>query len=189
MSNEIFMTSNQGISQTQRLLDTLMPDYFKIDSRDIPELISYIHKISAQFNYYNAQTNEIDGTWEDFLYNDPYLSTLLISRINVVDISSQFSTLKKTIEYDSNSILLSERLDKLTKLIDFLFDVITQLSKLQHLLNALPLPNNLGEVLMNIQSTNEEIAQLKNYCEEASLVFISFKNPDPSPKLSGHKKR
>jgi hypothetical protein len=189
MSNEIFMTSNQGISQTQRLLDTLMPDYFKIDSRDIPELISYIHKISAQFNYYNAQTNEKDGTWEDFLYNDSYLATLLISRIDVVDISSQFSIIKKTIEYDSNSILLSERLDKLTKLIDFLYDVITQLSKLQRLLNALPLPNNLGEVLVNIQSTNEELAQLKNYCEEASLVFISFKNPDPSPKLSGNKKK
>jgi len=189
MSSEIFMTSNQGLSQSQRMLDTLMPDYFKIDSRDIPEMISYIHKISAQFNYYNEQTNEIDGTWEDFLHNDPYIAALLISRINVVDISSQFSTIKKAIEHDSHSNLLSERLNKLTKLIDFLFDVITQLSKLQNLLNALPLPNDLGEVLMNIQSANEEAAKLKNYCEEASLVFISFRNPDPSRKLSGHKKK
>ena len=189
MSSEIFMTSNQGLSQSQRMLDTLMPDYFKIDSRDIPEMISYIHKIAPQFNYYNEQTNEIDGTWEDFLYNDPYLAALLISRINVVDISGQFSTLKKAIEHDSNSNLLSERLDKLTKLIDYLFDVIAQLSKLHYLLNALPLPNDIGEVLMNIQSTNEELAKLKNYCEEASLVFIGFKNPDPSPRLSGFKKK
>ena len=183
------MTSNQGLSQSQRMLDTLMPDYFKIDSRDIPEMISYIHKIAPQFNYYNAQTNEIDGTWEDFLYNDPYLAALLISRINVVDISGQFSTLKKAIEHDSNSNLLSERLDNLTKLIDYLFDVIAQLSKLHYLLNALPLPNDIREVLMNIEPTNDESGKLKNYCEEASLVFIGFKNPDPSPRLSGLKKK
>lgn len=189
MSNEIFMTSNQGISQAQRMLDTLVPDYFKIDSRDIPELIDYIHKISARFNYYNAQTNEIDGTWEDFLYNDPYIATLLISRINVVAISTKFGTLKKIIEHDSNSNLLSERLEKMTRLIDYLFDVIVQLSKLQRLLNALPLPNNLGEVLLSVQSPNEELSKLKNYCEEASLVFISFKNPDPSPKVTGLKKK
>ena len=189
MSNEIFMTSNQGVSQSLRMLDTLMPDYFKIDSRDIPELISYVHKISAQFNYYNEQTNEVDGTWEDFLYNDPYLAALLISRMDVVDISSRFSTIKKTIENDSHSNLLSERLDKLTRLIEFLFDTIAQLSKLQRLLNTLPLPNNLGEILMNVQSTNEEIAKLRNYCEEASLVFVSFRNPDPSPNLSGGKKK
>ena len=189
MSNEIFMTSNQGISQAQRMLNTLVPDYFKIDSRDIPELIRYIHKISAQFNYYNAQTNEIDGTWEDFLYNDPYIATLLISNVNVVDISSQFNTIRKTVEHDSRSNLLSERLEKLTQLIRFLFDVMAQLTKLQNRLNTLPLPNDIGEVLLSIQSACVELEKLKSYCKEASEVFVSFKNPDPSPELSVDKKK
>ena len=186
MGNEIYMITNQGVSQAQRWLNTLAPDYVQIDSQETPDLINFIYKISSQFNYYHTQTNKIDGTWENFISNDPYLLTLLISLINVSDTIDQLQQIIKTI---ANEHLIFEQLKGLKTLIQFLFDLESELSKLQKQLNKLAISNHLEEILISIKNTEDDLILLRSYCEEGASEFINFENPNIYNELSELEKK
>lgn len=186
MSKNALINTDQGVSQTQRWLDTLIPEYIQIDSKDKTDLISFIHKISPQFNYYNAQTNEVDGTWEDFLFNDPYLLTLLISRTNVSLKIDQFEKIIKSI---SNEHFFLKQLQGLTILITFLFNLESELSKLQDQLRSTNLPNQLEELVASMRFVEKELFELRMICEECSMLFEDFENPNVYPSLSEQEKK
>ncbi len=68
MSN-FFEHIQDGISQLERQLEALAPDYVKVDERSPQELLQLLTHLSSQFNYYDFQ-NRINGNWEEFFHAD-----------------------------------------------------------------------------------------------------------------------
>ena len=50
-----------GISQAERYPLALQPDYFKIDERDMDDMLRFVVELSKHFNYYNLN-NQIEAT-------------------------------------------------------------------------------------------------------------------------------
>lgn len=65
-----------GTSQEQRLLPTFLPDYVKIDERELKDFFIFINKYAKLLRYYNFQ-NIVESDWSNFftlfegLENDP----------------------------------------------------------------------------------------------------------------------
>lgn len=55
-----------GTSQQQRLIKALLPDYVKVDERDMRALIEFVDKFASQIQYYN-QNNQKDGSWKELV--------------------------------------------------------------------------------------------------------------------------
>lgn len=58
-----------GISQRNRLLRTLEPDYVSVDERSEADLLTFIQKYAATLNYYD-ELNHPQGNWSPFFAGD-----------------------------------------------------------------------------------------------------------------------
>ncbi|MDZ8055894.1 MAG: baseplate J/gp47 family protein [Aulosira sp. ZfuVER01] len=65
-----------GVSQRQRQVLALSPDYVKIDERDLADFLVFAHKLSQQVNYYNSN-NQKEGKWQDFFTSTPVQIALI----------------------------------------------------------------------------------------------------------------
>lgn len=101
MSKKLLSELEDGMSQTERVIPSLSPDYIKIDDRDIPELLKFLSELSAQFNYYNSN-NQIEGNWEDFFKSDFNTLITLISKVDIKKYSKKYERLKLMIRYAKN---------------------------------------------------------------------------------------
>lgn len=72
--------SVRGVSQSDRINAALLPDYFKIEDRNINDLVSFLIKYSELLTYFNEQNN-YDGNWESFFKNDPTISLISLAGI------------------------------------------------------------------------------------------------------------
>ncbi len=58
-----------GISQRNRLLRTLEPDYVSVDERSEADLLTFVQKYAATLNYYD-ESNHPQGNWSAFFAGD-----------------------------------------------------------------------------------------------------------------------
>lgn len=58
-----------GLSQKQRLLRALKPDYVRIDERKLPQLLAFAKRYAQQLQYYDGK-NKAAGDWQSFLEKD-----------------------------------------------------------------------------------------------------------------------
>ena len=58
-----------GVSQTQRMLPALDPDYIKVDERAIADWLGFAHRYAELVQYYDA-SNLPAGDWQSFIQND-----------------------------------------------------------------------------------------------------------------------
>lgn len=65
MNGHRHILRRDGVSQARRLLEALVPAYFKVDERGPESLLAYANALAEHINYYNAG-NRIDGDWQDF---------------------------------------------------------------------------------------------------------------------------
>lgn len=65
MNGHKHILRRDGVSQARRLLEALVPDYFKVDERRPESLLAYANALAGHLNYYNGE-NRIDGDWQDF---------------------------------------------------------------------------------------------------------------------------
>ena len=66
INNRIF---RDGVSQKDRLLKALEPDYVAVDERDKSDLLSFVQEYATKLNYYD-ESNNINGDWSRFFAGD-----------------------------------------------------------------------------------------------------------------------
>ena len=113
MNKDHFAITRDGLSQAERWLDTIVPSYVQIDSREIPDFIEFLFELSKRINYYNEQ-NKISGNWGDFFTSDTNIIIILLSRFDSADIDIRYAEKKDAIKMaktiDDAEIKLSEYL-------------------------------------------------------------------------------
>ncbi|MDZ8082827.1 MAG: hypothetical protein RMX35_27655 [Nostoc sp. DcaGUA01] len=58
-----------GVSQRDRLLRELEPDYVAVDERDLSDLLTFVKEYATKLNYYD-ESNTIKGDWSPFFAAD-----------------------------------------------------------------------------------------------------------------------
>lgn len=58
-----------GVSQRDRLLRELEPDYVAVDERDLSDLLTFVQEYATKLNYYD-ESNTINGDWSGFFAGD-----------------------------------------------------------------------------------------------------------------------
>ncbi len=159
---------NEGITQDERRIKALMPDFIEIDERDIPDFLKFITNLSAQFNYYNI-SNNIEGSWEDFFRSDIHILLVLISKF---DMSVQISLFSK----HEDDLYLAENEKQLfaglKNLLDFVLHVFNLLYDLRDwLLNVTNRGKMSEELFKIVDSFDDEVLKLNRYTHEAHRVF------------------
>ncbi|WP_456459300.1 hypothetical protein [Reichenbachiella sp.] len=76
--NDSVIRSAVGTSQSQRENLLLYPDKVQLDERTMPEMLSYMEKVSRQFWYYD-ENDEKKGDWSDFFKTDMISLLAIIS--------------------------------------------------------------------------------------------------------------
>lgn len=71
-----------GTTQTGRALNELTPDYFRIDERELADLVLYGQALSREIRYYSAG-NQPDGDWEAFFASDLTAVLAALARLPV----------------------------------------------------------------------------------------------------------
>ncbi|MEB3282326.1 MAG: hypothetical protein VKK42_25745 [Lyngbya sp.] len=66
INNQIF---RDGVSQRDRLLKALEPDYVSVDERDLSDLLTFVQQYATKLNYYD-ESNTIKGDWSSFFAGD-----------------------------------------------------------------------------------------------------------------------
>ena len=66
IKNQLF---RDGVSQRDRLLRELEPDYVAVDERDRSDLLAFVQEYATKLNYYD-RSNTINGDWSRFFAGD-----------------------------------------------------------------------------------------------------------------------
>ena len=81
--------NDPGTSQRQRVIDSLLSDYAKIDGRSLADLLDYFSKLAAGINYYDK--NLVVSDWQPFFTGSlPFLLTS-ISKYDPQIVSDKFA--------------------------------------------------------------------------------------------------
>jgi hypothetical protein len=100
MNNFLWLNPTDGISQDERLINSLLPENIKIDDKTNNEIISFITGFARLLTYYN-HNDKADGDWYRFLINDTSVFLTLLSSFYPIE--------KKKI--DEISFILNETRD------------------------------------------------------------------------------
>ena len=92
MSN-YFENMQDGLSQFERQLDALNPEYVKVDNRSDFDLLAQLTALSTEFNYYNFQ-NQRDGDWQDFFHSDLVVMLILAANIQFTEYEERYLFLR-----------------------------------------------------------------------------------------------
>lgn len=178
MANDAFITTKQGISQFERWFDALMPEYVEIDSRDTPDLLRFATELSSQINYYN-QLNELDGTWNDFFTQDPYLLAQMVSRFNISDTIGAFNHYLEAI----NNEATQERRDEcFADLFFFISNLGNRVLQLNNQFIQIGNSTRIEEIRTSLPDVEPELQQLFQFFNEAAAeIKPSFENRQKFP--------
>ncbi|MDJ0703315.1 MAG: baseplate J/gp47 family protein [Leptolyngbyaceae cyanobacterium MO_188.B28] len=71
--------TRDGVSQRQRQVSTLSPDFVKVDEHDLADALVLAYRLSEKVAYY-GKSNKQDGTWRPFFDSSPLVQLALISK-------------------------------------------------------------------------------------------------------------
>jgi len=132
MSN-FFEHIQDGISQLERQLEALVPDYVKVDDRSPHELLQLLTHIATQFNYYNFH-NQVEGTWEEFFHADLVVMLITASALDFTHYEASFLRIRENLNNAEND---DELFDHTQALFLLLYDIgIVLMDVLQKLRQA-----------------------------------------------------
>lgn len=145
-----------------------MPDFIKIDDRDISDMLRFATELSAQFNYYNIN-NKPEGTWEDFFRSDINILLINISKFDMSTYTDLFSKYRDELYIAEDE---RELLNGLKNLFDFVLQVFNLLKDLRDRLLSVSNGSKLSDELLTIvDSFDDELLKLNKYTQEASTLF------------------
>jgi Baseplate J-like protein len=143
-----------GVSQRQRQVLALSPDYVKIDEGDLADFLVFAHKLSEQVAYYNAD-NKKDGNWQEFFASSTPVQIALISKIRPQRIKDDY-TLKldnflENLSRETLAPILNLWKQELLKPIPDWYEVLESYTPLKSIIKGL-VKTNLTEPLRRMQS-------------------------------------
>jgi hypothetical protein len=174
MNNDLGIDINEGISQAERQLSALAPDYAKIDERDLPDFLMFVSALSEQFNYFNHK-NHRDGNWEVFFKSD---STILVALLSRMDFSKQLNTYEQQLSGLLTAESDHEQVAQLKQLFEFMFNSAVTLVNLQEQFKTSANYSEIREVSDIINSIGDTISVLSAYNRQAGEQFGSQVNID-----------
>lgn len=112
-----------GVTQQQRQVATLSPDFARVDERDLADFLTFTHGLSQQVNYYGLQ-NQVEGTWQAFFDRSPVVQLALIRKTRPEQIQQKYELARRrylaqwAITPAAASVSRSQRLGKLGKVFE-----------------------------------------------------------------------
>jgi len=86
---------HNGVSQTERLLEALQPDYFKLDERSLKDIMAATYEYAKLTTYYNEE-NEIQGDWADFWEVESLTYLAVLSTIDTENVKDTYRFKEQT---------------------------------------------------------------------------------------------
>jgi hypothetical protein len=183
MNKDQFAITRDGISQAERWLDTLVPSYLQIDSREIPDFVAFLYELSKTVKYYNER-DQVAGNWEDFFTSDTNLIIILLSKLDISEVDQKY-TLKKQNIISSKTIEDAE--SKLREYMIFIFELY---SKMNVALNQFKNSSDTSETetMIYLLSGIEEIGKtLFSYYSYSLQIFPGTRSKQMDEALASYK--
>ncbi|MFN6570939.1 hypothetical protein [Dendronalium sp. ChiSLP03b] len=79
-----------GVSQRQRQVPALSPDYVNVDENDLADFLVFAYRLSKQVIYYKAD-NQADGDWQAFFTGSTPIQIALIGKTRPQTVKDQYS--------------------------------------------------------------------------------------------------
>ncbi len=166
--NTLFDYMRDGVSQTERKLEALLPSYVKIDERSKEDLLLFLSDLSAQFNYFNFQ-HEVEGDWKEFLQADALIMIIAISRLDFTPWQQRQQALQELLEAADNDVQLHP---PLTELFNLIYGIAIQLASHLQQLKKADLQGFTWIYTEQLQdSLEEDVLHLLQYEREAAGLF------------------
>lgn len=128
LGNRNELASTGVTSQDDRMNAALDPGYFKIDERELPDLVRFAAQYSRLITYYNHQ-GRADGDWAPFLEKDPVVTLYLIRSYGVKNLRKRYMHRFRQLNHSSNYEYRKRTLWKITH---DLLNVLRDLQSLFH---------------------------------------------------------
>ena len=184
MSNNEVSHIADGISQIERYLAALRPNYFKIEEREKEDLLKFIVEISKHFNFYNLN-NEIDGSWQDFLIADIDIILLVLPKFSINNYIKEYDKLK-------NNVLIAQNdrssIENLSQLMVYLDDFITFQDTIHNKFRFSSRTNSnileFRQLVNDYDVFEAELGLLKKYMFQANLYFGDYYSVPENRKLT-----
>lgn len=167
MSN-FFEHIQDGISQLERQLESLMPEYVKVDDRSPHELLQLLARLSSQFNYYDFQ-DRIDGSWEEFFYADLLVVLIATGQLDFTRCEADFLRIRNNLNQAENDDELFEHTRALFLLLYNIGIVLMDvLLKLQHADKTYQIGSYVQQVM---DSLEEDMTRLHRFEYQVTRLF------------------
>lgn len=151
MSN-FFEHIQDGISQLERQLESLMPGYVKVDERSTHELLQLLTRLSSEFNYYDFQDRP-DGTWDEFFHADLLVMLITAGSLDFTRYETDFLRIKNDLHLAAND---DELFDHTRALFLLLYEVGAVLMDLMQKLQRADRNYEIGSYLEQVMDSLEE---------------------------------
>ncbi|OUL37362.1 hypothetical protein BV372_02920 [Nostoc sp. T09] len=142
-----------GVSQRQRQVLALSPDYVKIDEHDLADFLVFAHKLSKQVNYYNYK-NQKEGNWQEFFASSTPVQIALISKTRPQKVKDNYTQNLKVFLKDQSAATLAPILElwktELLSPIAQWYEVLESYTPLKSIVKGL-VKTNLREPLRRMQ--------------------------------------
>ncbi len=167
MSN-FFEHIQDGISQLERQLESLMPEYVKVDERSQNELLQLLARLSSQFNYYDFQ-DRIDGTWEEFFHADLLVMLIATGNLDFTRYEADFLRIRNNLHEAEND---DELFDHTRALFLLLYEIGIVLMDLMYKLQGADRSFQIGQYLLQVMdSLEEDMMRLHRFEYQVTRLF------------------
>ena len=168
MAKDQLLDLIDGMTQDERRIKALDPNYVKIDDRKISDLLKFMSDFASQVNFYNEK-DKIEGNWQDFLKADRNILILLITEFDLTSYFIQFEKLETRIHISSSD---KEAIEALNNLFLFLHNLIKLFNST---FNKFDYGNNSDKISLElgtlIEGLNKEISEIIAYNKQAENHF------------------
>jgi hypothetical protein len=157
-----------GVSQSERRLDALMPANLRIDERTQDDLLLFLSEIAGQFNYYNLY-NDREGSWQEFFSADLQIVLLSISKLDFTSYQDKYQQIQEQLQ-------VAEGDAALRPILSIFFNMIYEIALLlQEKLNQVSVADHEKETGEYDEHLSESISgyvyRLLLYEKQASQLF------------------
>ncbi|PSL45359.1 hypothetical protein CLV51_10461 [Chitinophaga niastensis] len=186
MSN-FFENIQDGISQFERQLDALSPDYVKVDDRSTFELLAQLASLSDQFNYYDFQ-HRTAGDWQEFFHADLVVMLIIASNLQFATYEEEYLRIRAAMSNSGNDENLFHHTSAFFALLyDIAIVLMDVLQKLSAADKQFSIQNYTQQV---IESVEEETDKLYRFELQVSRLFPgeealhhTLRSPETTVKL------
>ena len=167
-----------GVSQLQRQVSALSPDYVKIDERDLADFLVFAYKLSEKVNYdyydadnennyYNSEKKEdVKYNWQEFFTNSTPVQIALISKTRPEKLKNEYRGNVDKFLKNQSIFTLKPILTTWRKILQQIWDWYKKLE------TYTPLKSEIaGLVQTNLREALQRIQPLEKTAQEAPTNF------------------